>query len=247
MLRVSDGLPGGLVDLWRLFWNQTCTCRGVTFRSVAIFFRVSTEGNLSFWNICSSIDSALEGMFQRVDFPLRLRPAPASPASSGAVSSSGRCRGDSGRPMGSPSAPSKLWAMRHRAARLAKCWPGSPLGRRLRRLRRASILIGHYIYPNEFAIGKQSNEAGGIFQLAETLNNQPTTARGRTGEEAQQASDSVAATRGPRRRAAAVGSTGVVVVVVVVVVVAGSGAPSCIGGALFPPKSRCFYPLAPSR
>ena len=117
MLRVSDGLPGGLVDLWRLFWNQTCTCRGVTFRSVAIFFRVSTEGNLSFWNICSSIDSALEGMFQRVDFPLRLRPAPASPASSGAVSSSGRCRGDSGRPMGSPSAPSKLWAMRHRAAR----------------------------------------------------------------------------------------------------------------------------------
>ena len=170
MLRVSDGLPGGLVDLWRLFWNQTCTCRGVTFRSVAIFFRVSTEGNLSFWNICSSIDSALEGMFQRVDFPLRLRPAPASPASSGAVSSSGRCRGDSGRPMGSPSAPSKLWAMRHRAARLAKCWPGSPLGRRLRRLRRASILIGYYIYPNEFAIGKQSNEAGGIFQLAEKMN-----------------------------------------------------------------------------
>ena len=104
---------------------------------------------------------------------LRLRPAPASPASSGAVSSSGRCRGDSGRPMGSPSAPSKLWAMRHRAARLAKCWPGSPLGRRLRRLRRASILIGHYIYPNEFAIGKQSNEAGGIFQLVEIISQPP--------------------------------------------------------------------------
>ena len=111
MLRVSDGLPGGLVDLWRLFWNQTCTCRGVTFRSVAIFFRVSTEGNLSFWNICSSIDSALEGMFQRVDLPLRLRPAVASAASSGAISSSSAGAGDSGRSLEGPSADPDVEAM----------------------------------------------------------------------------------------------------------------------------------------
>ena len=104
MLRASVGLPGGLVDRWRLFWNQTCTCLGVTLRSAAIFLRVSTDGNLSLAKTCSSIDSAFDGMFHRVDLPLRFRgPPPVSSGRSSSTASSSSPTGESGLELSAPS------------------------------------------------------------------------------------------------------------------------------------------------
>ena len=111
-IRRSAALIGGLTERWRLFWNHTCTWRGVTFRSPARVRRVSTLGNLSSWNTFSSSCSACGGMFHRVAFPFALRGAPppadcspnSAPASPPSSSASAPSNDGSGGSSGSASA-----------------------------------------------------------------------------------------------------------------------------------------------